>query len=40
MFLKRFVFVNWGNIPNLEFELGPVNLLAPERPPAPTPSRR
>ena len=28
MFLKRFVFVNWGNIPNLEFELGPVNLFS------------
>ncbi len=28
MFLKRFVFVNWGNIPSLEFELGPVNLFS------------
>ena len=28
MYLKRFVFVNWGNIPNLEFELGPSNLLS------------
>ena len=28
MFLKRFVFVNWGNIPNGEFELGPVNLFS------------
>ena len=28
MFLKRFIFVNWGNIPNLEFELGPVNLFS------------
>ncbi len=28
MFLKRFVFVNWGNIPNLEFDLGPVNLFS------------
>jgi energy-coupling factor transporter ATP-binding protein EcfA2 len=28
MFLKRFVFVNWGNIPNGEFEFGPVNLFS------------
>ena len=28
MFLKRFVFVNWGNIPNLEFDFGPINLLS------------
>lgn len=28
MFLKKFVFVNWGNIPNIEFEMGPVNLLS------------
>ncbi len=28
MFLKRFVFVNWGNIPSLEFEFGPVNLFS------------
>lgn len=28
MFLKRFVYVNWGNIPNSEFELGPVNLFS------------
>ncbi|MFT7530986.1 MAG: energy-coupling factor transporter ATP-binding protein EcfA2, partial [Gammaproteobacteria bacterium] len=28
MFLKRFLFVNWGNIPNLEFDFGPVNLLS------------
>jgi DNA repair exonuclease SbcCD ATPase subunit len=28
MFLKRVVFVNWGNIPHGEFELGPVNLLS------------
>lgn len=28
MFLKRFVFVNWGNVPNGEFEFGPVNLLS------------
>lgn len=28
MFLKRFLFVNWGNIPSLEFDFGPVNLLS------------
>ncbi len=28
MFLKRFMFVNWGNIPNLEFEMGPINLFS------------
>lgn len=28
MFLKRFVFVNWGNIPGIEFEFGPVNLFS------------
>jgi hypothetical protein len=28
MFLKRFIFVNWGNIPNGEFEFGPVNLFS------------
>ena len=28
MFLKRFVYVNWGNIPTLEFEFGPVNLFS------------
>ena len=28
MFLKKFIFVNWGNIPNLEFEPGPVNLFS------------
>ncbi len=28
MFLKKFIFVNWGNIPNLEFDLGPVNLFS------------
>ena len=30
MFLKRFVFVHWGNIPYAEFELGPVNGKADE----------
>jgi energy-coupling factor transporter ATP-binding protein EcfA2 len=28
MFLKRILFVNWGNIPNGEFEPGPVNLFS------------
>lgn len=28
MFLKRFVFVNWGNIPSIEFEFGPINLFS------------
>jgi energy-coupling factor transporter ATP-binding protein EcfA2 len=28
MFLKRFIYVNWGNVPNGEFELGPVNLFS------------
>jgi len=28
MFLKNIIFINWGNIPNIEFEMGPVNLLS------------
>ncbi len=28
MFLKKFVYVNWGNIPATEFEFGPINLLS------------
>ncbi len=28
MYLKKFIYVNWGNIPHLEFEFGPVNLLS------------
>ncbi len=28
MFLERFVYVNWGNIPSLEFDFGPVNLFS------------
>lgn len=28
MFLKKFIYVNWGNIPNCEFDFGPVNLLS------------
>lgn len=28
MYLKKCIYVNWGNIPNCEFEFGPVNLLS------------
>ncbi|MCP8898038.1 ATP-binding protein [Gilvimarinus xylanilyticus] len=28
MFLKRGIFVNWGNIPQLEFDFGPINLFS------------
>jgi len=28
VYLKKFVYVNWGNIPSLEFEFGPVNLFS------------
>ncbi len=28
MFLKKCIYVNWGNIPNNEFEFGPINLLS------------
>lgn len=28
MFLKHFVYINWGNIPTIEFEFGPVNLFS------------
>jgi energy-coupling factor transporter ATP-binding protein EcfA2 len=28
MFCKRGVYVNWGNIPNLEFDFGPINLFS------------
>lgn len=28
MFLKRAIFINWGNIPQLEFEFGPINLFS------------
>lgn len=28
MFLKKFIYVNWGNLPNNEFEFGPVNLFS------------
>lgn len=28
MYLKKFIYVNWGNIPNTEFEFGPINLFS------------
>ncbi|UTA49264.1 hypothetical protein L1F30_06920 [Simiduia sp. 21SJ11W-1] len=28
MFLQKFIYVNWGNIPNGEFEFGPTNLFS------------
>lgn len=28
MFLKRAILINWGNIPNIELEFGPVNLFS------------
>jgi len=28
MFLKKFVFINWGNVPNCEFDIGPVSLFS------------
>ncbi|MFT6750648.1 MAG: hypothetical protein ACI9VI_001514 [Candidatus Azotimanducaceae bacterium] len=28
MFCKRGIYVNWGNIPHLEFDFGPVNLFS------------
>ena len=28
MYLKRFIYVNWGNLPNGEFDFGPVNLFS------------
>jgi Putative exonuclease SbcCD, C subunit/P-loop containing region of AAA domain len=28
MFLKKFVFVNWGNVPNCDFDIGPVSLFS------------
>ena len=28
MFLKKFIYVNWGNVPNTEFEFGPINLFS------------
>ena len=28
MFLKRAILINWGNIPQIELEFGPVNLFS------------
>lgn len=28
MFCKKMIYVNWGNIPHLEFDFGPVNLFS------------
>ncbi|MEW5250604.1 ATP-binding protein [Microbulbifer discodermiae] len=28
MFLKKLILVNWGNIPQLEYEFGPINLFS------------
>ena len=28
MFLKKFIFVNWGNVPDGEFDIGPVSLFS------------
>lgn len=28
MFIKKGVFINWGNIPQLEFDFGPINLFS------------
>lgn len=28
MYCKKAILINWGNIPNLEFDFGPVNLLS------------
>jgi len=28
MFCKRAIYVNWGNIPNMEFNFGPINLFS------------
>jgi len=28
MHLKRFAFINWGNVPAIEFEFGPINLFS------------
>ena len=28
MFLKRFLFVRWGNVPDCEFDIGPVSLFS------------
>ncbi len=28
MYLKKFIYVNWGNVPNTEFDFGPINLFS------------
>jgi len=28
MYLKKFIYVNWGNIPQLEFDFGPISLFS------------
>lgn len=28
MFLKKFIYINWGNVPNTEFEFGSINLFS------------
>ncbi|WP_439134917.1 ATP-binding protein [Pseudomaricurvus sp.] len=28
MYLKKFIYVNWGNIPHAEFDFGPINLFS------------
>ncbi|WP_323844015.1 ATP-binding protein [Microbulbifer magnicolonia] len=28
MFLKKLILINWGNIPHLEYEFGPINLFS------------
>ena len=28
MYLKKLILINWGNLPNTEFEFGPLNLFS------------
>lgn len=28
MYLKKFIYINWGNVPNTEFDFGPINLFS------------
>jgi DNA polymerase III delta prime subunit len=28
MYLKKFIYINWGNIPHAEFDFGPINLFS------------
>lgn len=28
MYLKKFIYINWGNVPNTECEFGPINLFS------------